>query len=119
MIIYIHSTSFFVDMLLSVLNPPSKNASIFYRCVKCVDKENKSSYFYQTALLYASIFGNVATIFQQFTSNTARYHDMLHNVREFMKLHQVNNQLTERVVDYVVSRWSITKGIDTEKVGIV
>ncbi|PIK57063.1 hypothetical protein BSL78_06003 [Apostichopus japonicus] len=33
-----------------------------------------------------------------------------------MKLHQVNNQLTERVVDYVVSRWSITKGIDTEKV---
>ncbi|PIK34696.1 putative potassium voltage-gated channel subfamily H member 1 isoform X2 [Apostichopus japonicus] len=68
------------------------------------------------SLLYASIFGNVATIFQQFTSNTARYHDMLHNVREFMKLHQVNNQLTERVVDYVVSRWSITKGIDTEKV---
>ncbi|XP_078001298.1 voltage-gated delayed rectifier potassium channel KCNH1-like [Glandiceps talaboti] len=68
------------------------------------------------SLLYASIFGNVTTIFQQMTSNTARYHDMLNSVREFMKLHQVEKGLGERVMDYVVSSWSMTKGIDTEKV---
>ncbi|XP_071505770.1 voltage-gated delayed rectifier potassium channel KCNH1-like isoform X1 [Diadema antillarum] len=68
------------------------------------------------SLLYACIFGNVTTIYQQFTSNTARYHDMLHNVKEFMKLHGVNKPLTERVLDYVISTWSMSKGIDTEKV---
>ncbi|XP_022088679.1 potassium voltage-gated channel subfamily H member 1-like isoform X2 [Acanthaster planci] len=68
------------------------------------------------SLLYATIFGNVTTIFQQFTHNTARYHDMLNNVKEFMKLHQVDKSLSERVMDYVVSSWSINKGIDSEKV---
>ena len=69
-----------------------------------------------TALLYATIFGNVTTIFQQMYSTTGRYHDMLKNIKEFMKLHQVPVSLSERVMDYVISNWAATKGIDTEKV---
>ncbi|XP_013414999.1 potassium voltage-gated channel subfamily H member 1 [Lingula anatina] len=68
------------------------------------------------SLLYATIFGNVTTIFQQITSSTARYHEMLNSVREFMKLHDVPKALGERVMDYVVSTWAVTKGIDTAKV---
>ncbi|GFY79724.1 potassium voltage-gated channel protein eag [Trichonephila inaurata madagascariensis] len=68
------------------------------------------------ALLYATIFGHVTTIIQQMTSATARYHEMLNNVREFMKLHEVPKALSERVMDYVVSTWAMTKGIDTNKV---
>ncbi|XP_021205044.2 potassium voltage-gated channel protein eag isoform X2 [Bombyx mori] len=68
------------------------------------------------ALLYATIFGHVTTIIQQMTSATAKYHDMLNNVREFMKLHEVPKALSERVMDYVVSTWAMTKGIDTDKV---
>ncbi|RMZ93882.1 Potassium voltage-gated channel eag, partial [Brachionus plicatilis] len=49
-------------------------------------------------------------------SATARYHEMLNNIREFMKLHDMPKQLQERVMDYVVSTWAITKGIDTSKV---
>ncbi len=49
-------------------------------------------------------------------SPTARYHEMLTNIREFMKLHDMPKQLQERVMDYVVSTWAITKGIDTSKV---
>lgn len=71
-----------------------------------------------TALLYATIFGHVTTIIQQMTSATAKYHDMLNNVREFMKLHEVPKALSERVMDYVVSTWAMTKGLDTEKVVI-
>ena len=41
---------------------------------------------------------------------------MLNNVREFMKLHEVPKALSERVMDYVVSTWAMTKGIDTDKV---
>ncbi|TRY72267.1 hypothetical protein TCAL_03114, partial [Tigriopus californicus] len=68
------------------------------------------------ALLYATIFGHVTTIIQQMTSATARYHDILNSVREFMKLHEVPKALSERVMDYVVSTWAMTKGIDQEKV---
>lgn len=50
------------------------------------------------------------------TSATAKYHDMLNNVREFMKLHEVPKALSERVMDYVVSTWAMTRGLDTEKV---
>ena len=39
------------------------------------------------------------------------------SVREFMKLHEVPRALSERVMDYVVSTWAMTKGIDQEKVG--
>lgn len=70
------------------------------------------------ALLYATIFGHVTTIIQQMTSATAKYHDMLNNVREFMKLHEVPKALSERVMDYVVSTWAMTKGLDTEKVSL-
>jgi potassium voltage-gated channel Eag-related subfamily H member 5 len=49
-------------------------------------------------------------------SATARYHEMLNNIREFMKLHDMNKKLQERVMDYVVSTWAITKGIDASKV---
>lgn len=52
------------------------------------------------------------------TSATAKYHDMLNNVREFMKLHEVPKALSERVMDYVVSTWAMTKGLDTDKVCI-
>ncbi|KAB0341510.1 hypothetical protein FD754_018436, partial [Muntiacus muntjak] len=67
-------------------------------------------------LLYATIFGNVTTIFQQMYANTNRYHEMLNSVRDFLKLYQVPKGLSERVMDYIVSTWSMSRGIDTEKV---
>lgn len=69
-----------------------------------------------TALLYATIFGNVTTIFQQMYANTNRYHEMLNSVRDFLKLYQVPKGLSERVMDYIASTWSMSRGIDTEKV---
>ncbi|EPQ07799.1 Potassium voltage-gated channel subfamily H member 1 [Myotis brandtii] len=69
-----------------------------------------------TPLLYATIFGNVTTIFQQMYANTNRYHEMLNSVRDFLKLYQVPKGLSERVMDYIVSTWSMSRGIDTEKV---
>ncbi|KAK0411630.1 hypothetical protein QR680_005757 [Steinernema hermaphroditum] len=69
-----------------------------------------------SALLYAAIFGHMTTIIQQMTSATVRYHDMISNVREFIKLQEVPKELAERVMDYVVSTWAMTKGIDTSKV---
>nr|AAD28468.1 EAG K+ channel EGL-2 [Caenorhabditis elegans] len=69
-----------------------------------------------SALLYAAIFGHMTTIIQQMTSSTVRYHEMISNVREFIKLQEIPKELAERVMDYVVSTWAMTKGIDTAKV---
>uniref|UniRef100_T1JZC8 Cyclic nucleotide-binding domain-containing protein n=2 Tax=Tetranychus urticae TaxID=32264 RepID=T1JZC8_TETUR len=85
--------------------PETDNEKVFTICMMIIG-----------ALLYATIFGHVTTIIQQMTSATARYHDMLNNVREFMKLHEVPKALSERVMDYVVSTWAMSKGIDTKKV---
>ncbi|CAG9534254.1 unnamed protein product [Cercopithifilaria johnstoni] len=68
------------------------------------------------ALLYAAIFGHMTNIIQQMTSATIGYHNMIANVREFIKLQEVPNELAERVMDYVISTWAMTKGIDTSKV---
>ena len=49
-------------------------------------------------------------------TNTNRYHEMCNNVRDFLKLYQVPKGLSERVMDYIVSTWATSKGIDTERV---
>ena len=69
-----------------------------------------------SSLLYAAIFGHVTTIIHHYTHSTAKYHEMLNSVKEFMILNEVPKTLCERVVDYVVSKWTNTKGVDPEKV---
>lgn len=58
----------------------------------------------------------MTTIIQEMTSASARYHDMVNALREFVKLHEVPQTLADRVMDYVVSKWSTSKGLDTGKV---
>ena len=41
---------------------------------------------------------------------------MISNVREFIKLQEVPQELADRVLDYCISTWAMTKGIDTQKV---
>ena len=69
-----------------------------------------------SSLLYAAIFGHVTTIIHNMTLATAKYHEMLNSVKEFMMLNEVPKTLCERVLDYVVSKWANTKGVDQEKV---
>jgi len=50
---------------------------------------------------------------------TGRYREVLNSVQDFIKLHQLPVPLGERVVDFVVSSWSISKGIDADKVQLL
>uniref|UniRef100_A0A094ZI63 Potassium voltage-gated channel protein eag n=1 Tax=Schistosoma haematobium TaxID=6185 RepID=A0A094ZI63_SCHHA len=77
--------------------------------------------FYQSinitnSLVYATIFGNVTTIVQQMYATRTRYNEMMKGVKDFLKIHEVPRELGERVIDYITSSWSVTKGIDTVKV---
>ncbi|CAB1312835.1 unnamed protein product [Coregonus sp. 'balchen'] len=108
---------FFTGCYSTLSSPTSCGYGLFSKCSKhppflvfpCL-------VFIFPALLYATIFGNVTTIFQQMYANTNRYHEMLNSVRDFLKLYQVPKGLSERVMDYIASTWSMSRGIDTEKV---
>ena len=69
-----------------------------------------------TALMYASIFGNVSAIIQRLYSGTARYHAHIVRVKEFIRFHQIPNPLKQRVEDYFQHAWSVTNGIDMNMV---
>ena len=49
-------------------------------------------------------------------ADTNRYHNMLKSVREFLKLHDIPSGLSDRIMDYIVFTWSLSKGIDTSRV---
>lgn len=69
-----------------------------------------------TALMYASIFGNVSAIIQRLYSGTARYHAHIVRVKEFIRFHQIPNPLRQRVEEYFQHAWSVTNGIDMNMV---
>jgi hypothetical protein len=54
----------------------------------------------KSALMYASIFGNVSAIIQRLYSGTARYHSAMQRVREFNKFYQIPNPLKQRLEEY-------------------
>ncbi|KAA0192740.1 Potassium voltage-gated channel protein eag [Fasciolopsis buskii] len=68
------------------------------------------------ALVYATIFGNVTTILQQTHASRARLQQLMVNVKDFLRIHNVPKELAERVIDYVTSSWSLTRGVDTDTV---
>ncbi|CAL8071875.1 unnamed protein product [Calicophoron daubneyi] len=68
------------------------------------------------ALVYATIFGNVTTILQQTHATRARLQQLMANVKDFLRTHSVPKELSERVIDYVTSTWSLTKGVDSSTV---
>lgn len=72
-----------------------------------------------TALMYASIFGNVSAIIQRLYSGTARYHTQLLRVREFIRFHQVPNPLRQRLEEYFQHAWTYTNGIDMNMVRVI
>ncbi|KAI1237528.1 hypothetical protein IHE44_0013606 [Lamprotornis superbus] len=77
--LYISSLYFTMTSLTTIgfgnIAPTTDGEKIFSVAMMMVGWEAK-----QAALLYATIFGNVTTIFQQMYANTNRYHEMLNNV---------------------------------------
>lgn len=73
-------------------------------------------FIFLSALMYASIFGNVSAIIQRLYSGTARYHTQMLRVREFIRFHQIPNPLRQRLEEYFQHAWTYTNGIDMNSV---
>ena len=69
-----------------------------------------------TALMYASIFGNVSAIIQRLYSGTARYYTQMQKVKEFIRFHKVPFPLRLRLEEIFQHSWAYSNGIDMNMV---
>ena len=69
-----------------------------------------------SAILFSLIFGQVSAILQQAQKNTAKYHSILDNMKQFSKLYKLPSDLATRTLDFFMSTWAMNKGIDTDEV---
>ncbi|CAB0044343.1 unnamed protein product, partial [Trichogramma brassicae] len=64
------------------------------------------------ALMHAVVFGNVTAIIQRMYSRRSLYQTKLRDLKEFLDLHQIPDELKQRMEDYFQTMWSLNHGID-------
>jgi len=72
------------------------------------------SYF--SALLFATILGNVTNILEQINAPSQKFFSHLRAIRAFAELHNLPPKLTEAICDYVTFKSVVTHGIEAEEV---
>ena len=70
------------------------------------------------ALMHAAIFGNVAAIIQKLYANRVRYHSRANEIKQFIRVHRIDQDLANRLEDYFHTTWSLSGGVDTSEVCI-
>ncbi|XP_031572665.1 uncharacterized protein LOC116306713 isoform X2 [Actinia tenebrosa] len=68
------------------------------------------------ALMHAAIFGNVAAIIQKLYANRVRYHSRANEIKQFIRVHHIDTDLSNRLEDYFHTTWSISGGVDTREI---
>lgn len=74
---------------------------------------------YATALMHAVVFGNVTAIIQRIYSRRSLYQTKLRDLKDFFVLHQIPEELKQRMQDYFQTMWSLNHGIDIHEVNHV
>jgi len=79
----------------------------------CTHNVNK---VYISALMHAVVFGNVTAIIQRMYSRRSQYQTKLRDLKDFLVLHQIPEELKQRMQDYFQTMWSLNHGIDVHEV---
>ena len=66
--------------------------------------------------MHAAIFGNVAAIIQKLYANRVRYHSRANEIKQFIRVHRIEEDLANRLEDYFHTTWSLSGGVDTSEV---
>ncbi|XP_031554557.1 potassium voltage-gated channel subfamily H member 6-like isoform X2 [Actinia tenebrosa] len=61
------------------------------------------------ALMYAAIFGNMTAIIQRLYTRTARYHRDMKVIKEFIRFHNIPENLQGTLTEYFTHEWSAQK----------
>ena len=74
--------------------------------------KNLTWLFLVSALMYASVFGNVTVLINRIYATQARYHHQKARVKEFIRFHRISQFLKVRVMESFDHVWKYTHGID-------
>lgn len=66
--------------------------------------------------MHAAIFGNVAAIIQKLYANRVRYHSRANEIKQFIRVHRIDQDLANRLEDYFHTTWTLSGGVDTSEV---
>lgn len=69
------------------------------------------------ALMHAVVFGNVTAIIQRMYSRRSLYHTRMKDLKDFIRVHHLPQQLKQRMLEYFQTTWSVNNGIDANEVG--
>ncbi len=69
-----------------------------------------------TALMHAVVFGNVTAIIQRMYSRRSLYHTRMKDLKDFIRVHRLPQQLKQRMLEYFQTTWSVNNGINANEV---
>ncbi|XP_026171103.1 potassium voltage-gated channel subfamily H member 4-like [Mastacembelus armatus] len=67
------------------------------------------------ALMHGLVFGNVTAIIQRMYSRRSFYHTRMKDLKEFIRVHCLPQQLKQRMLEYFQTTWSVNNGIDANE----
>ncbi|XP_075299549.1 voltage-gated delayed rectifier potassium channel KCNH4 isoform X1 [Opisthocomus hoazin] len=70
------------------------------------------------ALMHAVIFGNVTAIIQRMYSRRSLYHTRMKDLKDFIRVHRLPQQLKQRMLEYFQTTWSVNNGIDANELPV-
>uniref|UniRef100_A0A2K6FDX3 Voltage-gated delayed rectifier potassium channel KCNH8 n=1 Tax=Propithecus coquereli TaxID=379532 RepID=A0A2K6FDX3_PROCO len=71
--------------------------------------------FNVTVLMHALVFGNVTAIIQRMYSRWSLYHTRTKDLKDFIRVHHLPQQLKQRMLEYFQTTWSVNNGIDSNE----
>lgn len=74
------------------------------------------SFFLPSALMHALVFGNVTAIIQRMYSRWSQYHTRTKDLKDFIRVHHLPQNLKQRMLEYFQTTWSVNNGIDCNEV---
>lgn len=66
--------------------------------------------------MHAVVFGNVTAIIQRMYSRRSLYHTRMKDLKDFIRVHRLPQQLKQRMLEYFQTTWSVNNGIDANEV---
>ncbi|KAM4531902.1 potassium voltage-gated channel subfamily H member 4a [Odontesthes bonariensis] len=67
------------------------------------------------ALMHAVVFGNVTAIIQRMYSRRSLYHTRMKDLKDFIRVHRLPQQLKQRMLENFQATWSVNNGINANE----
>lgn len=63
-----------------------------------------------SAMIYATIFGNITSLISQADEESTHYRNMLRETKKVLKFYNVNKKLSKDILDNLTFHWGVTGG---------